>query len=626
LILCRHGDSIWNGGEPGCRETFTGWTDVSLSQKGIREAKRTGEQLQQKLVQYQKQQQHSQHLQHQLIDVCCTSLLCRAQMTAHYCLWEGLFALDSPLYQHQRPLYVTDYRLNERHYGRLQGYVKEDVEKGRQLNYKSAQVKEWRRSWYAVPPLLTDDDPRRQDEIRRFQNACDGPSNIPRGESLDMVAKNRIQPFLHELLTPLLRQTAQAKGGTCGGTALIVGHANSLRALIGVICNVTSNPTALAKLEALRIPTAVPLAVQYQETNVPGQYQVCTSVPRASNDLQSAWSTDTSDLPVWPLSSVSLGKAVKDYVRFIPRGEVADNKQPSTPAAEKIDNRAQQSEAKLAITGVHRLLSAATKADIGTNTNVRKSNVTVVDPFFNTTGPMLAIITEIDACDTPNRVEETLAVLETILQGNEEEFVQLISVRVSPSSSRELVVDLISSLVKMAATHKSCTKIVVSSDWLEAALEGKAHGLHVKESHRNRIPSIRQRFQDAGLPVPLIGTSAHSIASALDAIQTHQPNYMFVGTCYPTMTHPEKKAEQLEGPKLPGRVARALQVRLPGVSCPIFAIGGIDASNCYAPVQMGAVGVATIRAVLQAENPVATVRAMRQAMVEAVVETEESTC
>ena len=109
LLLCRHGDSIFNGGEPGTRETFTGWMDVPLSQKGIQEAKQTGRQV------------SSYNFG---IDACFTSNLQRAQLTAHYCLWA--FAEQSPGLAPQQ--YVMDYRLNERHYGALQGFVKADVE------------------------------------------------------------------------------------------------------------------------------------------------------------------------------------------------------------------------------------------------------------------------------------------------------------------------------------------------------------------------------------------------------------------------------------------------------------------------------------------------------------------
>ena len=267
LLLCRHGDSIWNGGEPGCRETFTGWSDVPLSQKGIREAQATGDKL--------------GNLYSEGIDVCCTSILSRAQMTAHYCLW-GFSEKPS----HTQPRqYVTDYRLNERHYGALQGYIKQEVEEGR-YGHDPVQVQAWRRSWHAIPPLLKEDDPRRIEDIKRYQHFCDGPENVPKGESLDMVAKNRIQPFLQEKLTPLLNQAADRRNDGQGGTALIVAHANSLRALIGVLCQVQDNPTALQKLEAMKIPTGVPMMVRYQETTTPGMYKVLPNSGNQATPLQ----------------------------------------------------------------------------------------------------------------------------------------------------------------------------------------------------------------------------------------------------------------------------------------------------------------------------------------------------
>jgi hypothetical protein len=101
LLLCRHGDSIWNGGHPGCQETFTGWTDVPLSDKGLQEAKNTGEEL--------SMYTHG-------IDACFTSILSRAKYTAHHVTWS--FS-DKPYFV-QPKKYITDYRLNERHYGALQ--------------------------------------------------------------------------------------------------------------------------------------------------------------------------------------------------------------------------------------------------------------------------------------------------------------------------------------------------------------------------------------------------------------------------------------------------------------------------------------------------------------------------
>jgi thiamine-phosphate diphosphorylase len=156
-------------------------------------------------------------------------------------------------------------------------------------------------------------------------------------------------------------------------------------------------------------------------------------------------------------------------------------------------------------------------------------------------------------------------------------------------------------------------QVVLSSDWVDAAVEAKAHGVHVKESHRHRIPDIRSKFR--GEPC-LIGTSAHSVDSATSAFEVHRPDYIFVGTCYTTQSHPEKSALELEGPELPGQVCRALE-KLAGKKRPkVLAIGGIDASNCHIPVvKFGADGVATIRAVLAAEYPADSVRSIKANMI-----------
>lgn len=103
LLLCRHGDSIWNGGHPGCQETFTGWTDVPLSDKGLQEAKTTGEEV-------------ASYSYNQGIDACFTSILSRAKYTAHHVMWS--FSNKPHLVQPRK--YISDYRLNERHYGALQ--------------------------------------------------------------------------------------------------------------------------------------------------------------------------------------------------------------------------------------------------------------------------------------------------------------------------------------------------------------------------------------------------------------------------------------------------------------------------------------------------------------------------
>ena len=148
--------------------------------------------------------------------------------------------------------------------GALQGFVKEDMERGLHPELycvgkdDPGLVQRWRRSWHTVPPLLDEDDPRRLKEIAKFKHYCDSDgkdylSEIPRGESLQQVARNRIRPFLREIVSPIMdgeakRNQSEATSTTDkwnggysnddGGTALIVAHANSLRALIGVICNI----------------------------------------------------------------------------------------------------------------------------------------------------------------------------------------------------------------------------------------------------------------------------------------------------------------------------------------------------------------------------------------------------
>lgn len=321
LILTRHGDSVWNGKSPGSRETFTGWTDVPLSSIGEREAVRTGQLL-------------TQYTGGITIDALFTSALGRARMTAHYCWWSYYERLEQKYrltkrYQYynqpnQQPSmdnqrqddwiprqFIIDHRLNERHYGSLQGLVKSDAELGLH-GHSPADVVQWRRSWHAIPPPLQDNDPRRLEELRLYGNICGGGENVPRGESLAMVAKDRIRPFLEERLTPLLEsaylQSTPSREGPLfrdpakspveeGGTALIVAHANSLRALIGVICDVEHDPAALRKLEAMKIPTATPLVLRYRKSLERGMYYPVDCA------LQGEAKTD---LPVYPLNSVQL--------------------------------------------------------------------------------------------------------------------------------------------------------------------------------------------------------------------------------------------------------------------------------------------------------------------------------
>ncbi|KAG7364950.1 phosphoglyceromutase [Nitzschia inconspicua] len=313
LLLCRHGDSIFNGGEPGTRETFTGWMDVPLSQKGIREAKETGRQV----AKYDL-----------TLDACFTSTLQRAQLTAHYCLWAVSEQQQQQLLQQPQTAlgprtlsssYVQDYRLNERHYGALQGYVKADVEAGR-YGHDPKLVQQWRRSWHTVPPLLNEDDPRRIRELRQFSNICGHADNVPRGESLEQVANTRIRPFLNEKVIPILKQAAAWTANQNNdndnnnnndnhliprnnATGLVVAHANSLRALMGVICEVQHDPVALKRLEALRLPTGVPLIIKFRQRH-DGSFQACDLEGYPYDLYYVGTGQATPDLPVWPLASL----------------------------------------------------------------------------------------------------------------------------------------------------------------------------------------------------------------------------------------------------------------------------------------------------------------------------------
>ncbi|KAL7529188.1 hypothetical protein ACHAXR_002837 [Thalassiosira sp. AJA248-18] len=301
LILTRHGDSLWNGKHPGCQETFTGWTDIGLSPIGEQEAIRTGELL-------------TQFTKGVTIDALFTSALTRAKMTAHECWWAYYDRLEQQYQeqkqqqndnlQYQAPAqFIIDHRLNERHYGSLQGLIKADTAAGVH-GHLPEEVYQWRRSWHAIPPPLDDNDPRRIEELRMYGNIC-GEENVPKSESLAQVAEQRIRPFLTETLTPILDSSYDSKlpspkgyedESTVGGTALIVAHANSLRALIGVICNADQDNQVLKKLESMKIPTASPLVLRYRKTAEEGIFFPVDSV--LENELQ-------NDLPVYPLTSYS---------------------------------------------------------------------------------------------------------------------------------------------------------------------------------------------------------------------------------------------------------------------------------------------------------------------------------
>ncbi|MDF1555203.1 MAG: 2,3-diphosphoglycerate-dependent phosphoglycerate mutase [Deferrisomatales bacterium] len=209
LILLRHGESSWN------RENrFTGWTDVDLSERGVEEAHAAGRALAREGY---------------APDVAFTSLLKRAIRT----LWIALDELDRMWIPVHR-----SWRLNERHYGALQGLDKKETA----ARHGEAQVHLWRRSYRVRPPPLTPEDPRAPHEDPRYAELP--PQQLPLGESLeDTVA--RCLPHYREAIEPRLRS---------GQEVLVVAHGNTLRALVKHLDGVGDD--AIAGLE---IPTGTPL-------------------------------------------------------------------------------------------------------------------------------------------------------------------------------------------------------------------------------------------------------------------------------------------------------------------------------------------------------------------------------
>ncbi len=209
LVLLRHGQSTWNRDK-----RFTGWTDVDLSDRGVAEAHRAAELL----------------TAHGIApDWCCTSLLKRAIRT----LWIVLDDLD-------RMWLPVDksWRLNERHYGALQGRDKA----GTARSAGAQQVHRWRRSYDVRPPALDASDERFPGHDPRY--AALAPTDLPRTESLaDTLA--RVLPYWSETVVPQLR---------AGRTVLVSAHGNSLRALVKHLDGISDDDIA-----DLEIPTSVPL-------------------------------------------------------------------------------------------------------------------------------------------------------------------------------------------------------------------------------------------------------------------------------------------------------------------------------------------------------------------------------
>jgi thiamine monophosphate synthase len=234
--------------------------------------------------------------------------------------------------------------------------------------------------------------------------------------------------------------------------------------------------------------------------------------------------------------------------------------------------------------------------------------------------PYLAVLTEPDACDSAERVQDTYTAIERATrEGN----VDLVVIRTSDdtsdaSSTRDArnankseLMQRLSQLKLSRDEHDVGFKLVINNDlsMLIDALSQRLSidGIHVKERNVGSIPTIRKQLRDlatqAGIENQIIvGTSCHSIKSAMDSYQ--HIDYLFVGTCYMTNSHPEKNQEELEGPMFPGRIKEDLSKVCDSSSLPlVFAIGGIDETNCKGPISFGADGVGVIRSVMKASDP-----------------------
>jgi 2,3-bisphosphoglycerate-dependent phosphoglycerate mutase len=219
LVLIRHGESTWN-----LENRFTGWTDVELTPTGVSQAIAAGRLLKAEGWDF---------------DVCHTSVLKRAIHT----LWHVLNEMDRTWL----PV-IKDYRLNERHYGALQGLNKADMAQ----QYGDEQVLIWRRSYDTPPPALDPQDPRGQRADRRYAHLA--PEQIPLTECLrDTVA--RVVPYWNSTLVPAIQS---------GQRVLIAAHGNSIRALIKHLDQISE-----ADIVHLNIPNGIPLVYEFDEQMQP---------------------------------------------------------------------------------------------------------------------------------------------------------------------------------------------------------------------------------------------------------------------------------------------------------------------------------------------------------------------
>ena len=212
IVLLRHGESVWNQ-----ENRFTGWTDVGLTEKGMAEAKAAGELLKKEGY---------------LFDIAYTSMLKRAIKT----LWSVLEETDRMWI----PVHHS-WRLNERHYGALQGLDKAETA----AKFGDAQVLVWRRAYAIAPPPLTVNDPRVEIGDPRYADLK--PGEYPLTECLKDTV-DRFLPYWHDIIAPQIKT---------GKRVVIAAHGNSLRALIKYLDDVSDDD-----IVNLNIPTAQPLVYE----------------------------------------------------------------------------------------------------------------------------------------------------------------------------------------------------------------------------------------------------------------------------------------------------------------------------------------------------------------------------
>jgi 2,3-bisphosphoglycerate-dependent phosphoglycerate mutase len=215
MVLLRHGESAWNK-----ENRFTGWTDVDLSEKGLQEAHSAGRKL---------------AAEGYTFDLAFTSVLKRAVRT----LWITLDEMDLMWI----PV-LNSWRLNERHYGALQGLNKAETA----AKFGEEQVHTWRRSYDVPPPKLEPSDPRHPGNDPRYKDLA--PKDLPLTECLkDTVA--RALPYWHDSIAPVLKK---------GKKIIIAAHGNSLRALVKMLDNISDKDIA-----GLDIPTGIPLIYELDD-------------------------------------------------------------------------------------------------------------------------------------------------------------------------------------------------------------------------------------------------------------------------------------------------------------------------------------------------------------------------